>query len=684
MNSSHHQRLQKGSAVFATSDYHGLAAGEVYRFWLSVPNTSKVLLVSFGGSKKNPSATLVKISASAFFHGIERGTIICQLEAPVLPPHLCNWDQEWKDAEDLDRYLNKPNNQKIIEDRLTKIAPLLSKKLEIVANEYPIRYIRDYAANHKLHPQRLRLWFLSYEIFGNAAVLLPRTVHNGRWDRDRDENGLPYGRKISVFGCKTRRLTKQDHDFIEKGFREFREECKYLVSIYRRTLLAYFDCEAKEIRPGSWRLESRSGKPIPSQSQFESHLCNAVGRTAIRKARIGEHKYRRSIARQLGKFTEDVSELMEKLELDAYCVSARPAGYLDGTPLLAVWVVVIRDVASGMIVGIGFSYGGEKEEAYRAALFSAACPKKIFCKMFGLDIRSEDWPSIGLSDRIITDRGPGSKRAPLAIGDLSDEILLDYGIHELTPSGFGQSKAIVEASNPRQPLFEGAELGEFSKLSLLGLAQEAINRVITFNHQSDASGHMTPEMHDDRVMQTPRGVWDWMTTRGRNAARTIPTTNAIKALLRKIKISVDKSGFEFQKQRYVTDSEIANKYQEAPASKRKRYLDGYLLPFCVKQIWVEIGGKPIQLDAELNVLDDDTQLYQTVDGQEARKQLINAGRRERDVSATAFWVHQQQNFMESKGQALSQPTTLRKARVKRKSTKNTSDSKDLQKGRDWF
>lgn len=91
---------------------------------------------------------------------------------------------------------------------------------------------------------------------------------------------------------------------------------------------------------------------------------------------------------------------MDATEADIYLVSRFDRSYVIGRPYIYMTV----DTATQLIVGIyiGLDSG---ELAVLKALENAAIDKVQFCKQYGIEIISNQWPNSGIPAEIITDKG---------------------------------------------------------------------------------------------------------------------------------------------------------------------------------------------------------------------------------------------------------------------------------------
>src|SRR3546814_571490 len=143
---------------------------------------------------------------------------------------------------------------------------------------------------------------------------------------------------------------------------------------------------------GNKRIVSSNGSPLPTLDQYRYWLKKKIGKNTIALYRWGKEKNRRSKAAQQGTFSSSVSNLLERVEADAYYCADKPRIFLGEGHLKPLAVARLVDTASGLRIGIGFSFEKENSEAYNAALFCAVISKKKFCSLFGMAIEEAQWP----------------------------------------------------------------------------------------------------------------------------------------------------------------------------------------------------------------------------------------------------------------------------------------------------
>lgn len=121
---------------------------------------------------------------------------------------------------------------------------------------------------------------------------------------------------------------------------------------------------------------------------------------------------------------------------DIYLVSDSERGNIVGRPV----VYMVIDVFSRMIAGFYIGFENASYASAIQALYMAVTDKVAYCRELGFDIESEDWPSVGLPDAILADRGE-------LLGHQIESLESNFALRiENTPPYRGDAKGIVERS----------------------------------------------------------------------------------------------------------------------------------------------------------------------------------------------------------------------------------------------
>lgn len=321
----------------------------------------------------------------------------------------------------------------------------------------------------------------------------------------------------------------------------------------------------------------------------------------------------------------DVANLMEKTESDGYFPAELPKGYVEGSVLKPLCVVVSRDLLSGAKLGIGFSFGEERGTAYRMMLFSMAVPKDYFCRLWGITLKPGEWASQGLPAHYKVDRGPGS-----SLNLVDEDVKPD--VRNLVESWGGQSKATVESSHPRHVNFVGQPTYVESDYTPVALCRREIGRLIKYNHNADMSARIEIDRELAFIPPIPHALWNHYDERYRNSAIPISIDDAVRAFLTPVELKVSKDGVFLDGRRYnakaLRESRLLDRI--ARSGRGEEVINGYMMDLCIRHVWIEVERQLLLLDAQLKIREDDELLYISLaeleQWTEARSQVNSAFR----------------------------------------------------------
>lgn len=615
-----------GVQLVAPDGFEQMEKGRVYHLLRSDGKRERVLLVYFiqrpmVGTKKAkrvkrwtplPMPIVIGIRRAMFEQALVSGWIRKATVQTTLPPWLAplegrNLASPGTLPAQVKRVQPKRSHQDRIDTILHHLQPLLPRLDEILGAESPDKAINAHAraCNPPQNESRMRVWFFTYVAFGFTRSALHYPVHKlGRWDRLSKET-QKLGRSSLRKGAQ--QGFRSDPGMIGKilqGYRRFAGLGVRMSSIYRDTMLKIFRCNSFTGENGYMYYVHPDGVPFPTCNQFTYRVIEHFGAEDVWKRMYGEARYRNRLAPSMGTFTEAVGNLMERVEADAYWVEEVARGYIDQTYLPGLCVVRLRCVTSGLIVGIGFSLGGELGEAYRAALFCAAIDKVLYCRLLGVEIRPEEWPSIGLPPCFITDRGPGGTSKGRA-----RDLAFQPPVIELAPSWMGQSKAIVESSHPRSIRVEGQPTFKPTSMTVTQLVVREVMRAVGDNKSKDVSSRLNNQAVIDRVQTTPIALWNYLDDRGRNDAISVPFDTAVRQFLPQVSLQLRADGVYLEEQRYDADDLRSSGLLDKVATSQTVEVLGFVYPMAVRQVWVDGSDALIEVSAILNIRDGEDQLY---------------------------------------------------------------------------
>lgn len=645
--------MKIGTQIMAPEGWKCLPKGVVFHFLFNSAKYNRVLLVHFNGGKARnlTMAELIIVNRLEFEAGCLAEMIVPSEVQSSLPPWLK--ELEGMDLSQIDRYRpssSKYSHQQRVEDRYLYIQPALENLNGILSSINPEKEIHRYARECKpiQNESRYRLWFLTYLCFGRSIwTLLPPFHHSGRWKREQYADkkfgapnlayGKNYGNGMSV-------------ELAEQCLKSYLKRAApgiKMSTIYQEAMIHDFKCRISTTTNGMKIYSTCDGKPFPTDSQFRYQIKKALGKEVIQKTLYGRVRHRTRLSASKGRFTEEISNLMERVEADGYYTSERPRGYLDGSTLPAICVVIGREVLSGLKVGIGFSFGAERNTAYRMMLFSMAVPKKFFCSLFGITYRNGEWPSEGLSGHFSIDRGPGAKR------NLIENLASRFPIRDMAPSWSGQSKATVESSHPRDVALEGMPTFQQSQLTPVELAKREILALIYYNNTADMEDRIDPESDLAMVIPSPVGLWNYYDKIFRNDAQSMSIDDAVRTFLTVAEFTLREDGIYLGARRYISTelSDLGLFNRSGEFHHIEPTLSGYILDMCIRHVWVEVNNKLYLLEAMLRIRGDDETLWMSISElsqwEEARKSIKSAYRIHQDATSSEF----RQRFHEDTGKS---------------------------------
>jgi putative transposase len=153
--------------------------------------------------------------------------------------------------------------------------------------------------------------------------------------------------------------------------------------------------------------------PLPrrhliSPTSFKYHLKKHVSKLEFIRKEVGYINFQKDKAGKPGLARHSVRGPTSRYEIDATIADVYILNPYDATNQTATGRPVIYSVVdtwSGMIVGLHACFHGPDWTGASQALFNAFTDKVKFCKKYGVDIRTEDWPSHHVCSQLVMDRG---------------------------------------------------------------------------------------------------------------------------------------------------------------------------------------------------------------------------------------------------------------------------------------
>jgi hypothetical protein len=602
-----------GTQLHAPNGYRNLECGCVYHFLENNAATGRVTLVQFWvpdadvppavvkevrpeprkKRRAQPRALLVRMACSLFEAGLLSDHIrMCEVQHN-LPPwfrgvsvdHLCSSDRR-------NPRLVRSHSERI-SLRFEIIKPAVARADEILACDDPMYELGKLARAccPAINETRYALWFLVYLAFGRKPYVLHYAIASmGRWDRlatpgaKRGTPNLTYGAGHGHNADEemVRKIRASYATFGKRGVRS--------KTVYRLAMTKEFGCEERKVGARK-EFYHPDGAPFPTAGMYWYHVRRLLGKKLVRRVRIGPRKDRSFYAPYTGFFSADTANLMERVESDGFIMEEVPRALVGDADVKPLVVVRIRDVRSGLFTGIGFANVAERASAYRMAKFVQAVDKAWLCSLFGIVIQPEQWPNRGSSPYEVQDRGPGA--TPGAFSSLEE---FKPVIVEGTPSRSPQSKALIEASNPRSIKIDDTVHYMRSDKNVFQLCVQEIMALIVANDTMDVSDRVPNDLLEEVEVPTPLQLWNALDARMRNCAVPMTKDEAIVAFLTPVTARLTRRGVELLGRVFGSDELDASGVRDKLSGNQNLEVQAYVLEACVRHIWIQIHGSIIQVD----------------------------------------------------------------------------------------
>lgn len=325
----------------------------------------------------------------------EDGSWIISYDTPAAPIFVCLADvsslERIPTPDSFMKEYSRQDRSPAEKQRLALIQPLLQNEACITNREIRLRVTKEIAVSSKTTTKRILRVYYRYL----ATGVLTTRQKGGIAQRNAD-----YDWAIQKFYYSSKRLS--------------------LRACYEMMLLQRFT-----------DLSGQLLQNAPSWSSFRHYYYNRGYNKQPQKviAREGLSYYQRNCRPIFGSVAqwrpEPGSFQMDATQGDVYLVSALDRSIVIGRPNIYMAVDSATQLIAGVYVGLECD-----EAAVMHCLVNTAQDKVEFCRDFGIEIQSEQWPNTGLPLEIITDRGREF------IGSRMEELCRRYGVELLIQPPF--------------------------------------------------------------------------------------------------------------------------------------------------------------------------------------------------------------------------------------------------------
>lgn len=261
---------------------------------------------------------------------------------------------------------------------------------------------------------------------------------------------------------------------------------------------------------------------VPTERQFRYFYEKEYSPIEITRRRKGEINYLKDFRPVLGTSTSEVTGPGSRYQIDAtiadvYLVSEQDREKIIGRPTIYFVIDVFSRAIVGMYIGLENASWVSAMEALANAMFD----KVEYCKSFGFSITEDMWPTVGLPEAIIGDRGE-------MLGRHVEVLCKGFNIDiENTPPYKADWKGIVEryfrtVQTKMKPFVEGyvtsnvigkkrhvKDYRQDGTHTLHEFTQMMIKKALYYNNDHSLSTYDADKEIPANLPQTPLSLWNW-------------------------------------------------------------------------------------------------------------------------------------------------------------------------------
>lgn len=450
-----------------------------------------------------------------------------------------------------------PRHRALRDKNWARLAPLLAQQPAILDPERRGRTVASLSKDRgESHVGLYRLLRRYWQRGMTRNALLPDYSKCGGRGKDKADSGKPRGRRPknpelapANAGPETRRLFRTAITQFYASQPAFD-----LTECYHLMLREYFTDSVISPENGRQELVIRTGAPSLRQFRYWYSKDNDIFAVARRRK---PRRYATDMRGLLGTSTGEASGPGARYQIDAtladvYLVSRYDKRRIVGRPV----VYIVIDVFSHMITGIHAGFEGPSWVGAMQALGNAVLDKVDYCRRFGIEIGPEGWPSVGMPERLLGDRGE-------LAGSMVETLIHNFGVQVENAAPFRADwKGLVEQQFNMLPArFKAYTPGYVqedyqqrggndyrldAKLDIDQFTRVLIAYVLWHNNSHALEEYpLTPEMINDGVHPIPADIWDWGIARRSGRLRTYPAELVRLSLLPSDEASVTTNGIRF-------------------------------------------------------------------------------------------------------------------------------------------
>lgn len=366
---------------------------------------------------------------------------------------------------------------------------------------------------------------------------------------------------------------------------------------YRQMVEDHYTHGWKENNQGMWEPDKETIANAPTLETFRYYVRSKYDPVDLLRMLIPSIKWEQTKRAIKGKAHEKLfgpaqTFMIDSTVADVYLVSQFNRYWIIGRPV----VYFVRDVWSGMIVGLHVALEGPSWKTARFALYNAFSPKGEFLRAHGFNMTDADWPCAYGCLNIVHDRG---EQLSIASTDSANDLgLILSPLPSFRPDPKGSIETLFHWMNkvtvqwmPGAVNARARERGERDSrldatLTMQQFTRILIHAVLTFNNTSDVSDRFDREMEEAGVANNPSALWLWGLSNRNGSPPQWDRETLYHALLPSGDAYIKADGIYFAGKRYAGQYSDQAQWQEYARAFHNKRIKVKYDPVCSHEIHV--------------------------------------------------------------------------------------------------
>ena len=436
------------------------------------------------------------------------------------------------------------------EQNYALIYPLISDELFFIPTQRG-KIINEIMAQHEVTKQTLYRLARRYWQRGQTPnALLPDYRNSGAKGQKRIAKDKKLGRP-RIYNSEEQGINVNED--IEKLFYctiklFFLKDNKHsLPFVYRKFQTTY-----KNLYPDT------SEADIPTIWQFKYYYEKEFKKIESIKSRISTYNYRKDYRPLQSTSSSQALGPGSRYEIDAtiadiYLVSNSNPESIVGRPT----IYFVIDVFSRLVAGFYIGFESPSYLAAIQALNTAMTDKVNYCAKYGISIQPEDWPTVGLPDALLADRGEllnyqiealektfavRLENAPARRGDAKGIVEQAFNTYQAYFKKEGKGKGVVEGSTVKKT--GGRDYRQDATLNIHQFTEIILACIISHNQFHVLKTYDRESDMPNDLPTIPLHLWNWGIQNRTGKLKSVQEEALRIALLPRTKITISNLGIK--------------------------------------------------------------------------------------------------------------------------------------------